>query len=230
MKSLTYLFLLFAFSAGAQSSFYYGVELFPNVTHRRLVAQSVFNEDQYQALEAMEQARFAYGAGIVFNWQGQKAGFLTGIRASDLGYQTIKLAVEADDPAPQGATQKFDSYRHYYLEFPAELQFFQQVNEKNRFLMMMGLAFSYNLGNARRTTYLLGDTRETQSTNLGKDNFGNFNTGFQAGMGWERQLGQSTLLFVQPTFQFWMKTLYIETEINRNLYTIGVRAGVKFAS
>lgn len=230
MKSLTYLFLLLAFSLGAQSNSYFGVELFPNVTHRRLVAQDVFNEDQYQALEAMEQARFAYGLGLIANWQGQKAGFLTGIRASDLGYQTIKLAIEADDPAPQGALQKVDSYRHYYLEFPAELQFFQQVNEKNRFLMMMGIAISYNLGNSLRTTYLLGDSKETQSTKLGKDNFGNFNTGFQAGMGWERQLGQSSILFIQPTFQFWMKTIYIETDINRNLYSIGVRTGIKFAN
>ncbi len=211
----------------AQAEFGWGLEAYPNFSNRRLIAQTTVSDKETRELEALETGRFSYSAGLFAQWRGERAGFQTGLRFLDTGYRTIRTPLSADDTPPPGATEKRIVYQNLFIEAPAEIQFFQELNEKNDFFFSMGLALAYNLSNSTKTVYYTGDTSSSDSEKADKAEFHNISYSFLTGMGWEHQVSDGLSFVLQPSFQFWLQALLIETDINRNLYSVGLRVGVK---
>ncbi|MCB0567198.1 MAG: outer membrane beta-barrel protein [Phaeodactylibacter sp.] len=214
--------------AFSQADFGWGLEVYPNFSHRRLAAETTVSSKQIKELEELEAARLSYGAGVFAQWRGGRAGFQTGLRFMDTGYRTVRTPLSADDTPPSGATEKRIVYQNLFLEAPAELQFFQELDDNNDFFFMTGLALAYNLSNTNKTIYYTGDTQSVESKKAENDNFSSFSYSFLTGIGWDHQFSDRLSLVLQPTFQFWLRGLLIDAEINRNLYSVGLRAGVKF--
>ncbi|MCB0547257.1 MAG: outer membrane beta-barrel protein [Phaeodactylibacter sp.] len=212
----------------SQAVFSWGVEAYPNYSNRRLIAQTSISNQQARALEALETGRFSYSAGLFAQWRGGRAGFQTGLRFTDTGYQTVRTSLSSDDTPPPGATEKRIVYQNRFLEAPAELLFFQELDDKNDFFFTIGLALAYNLSNQNKTVFYTGDTRSANSEKAENDNFHNISYSFLTGMGWEHQFSDSFSVVLQPAFQFWLQSLLIDTDINRNLYSVGLRIGAKF--
>lgn len=229
LRFLILLGSLFSFySAISQAEFGWGVEAYPNFSHRRLIAQTTVPREEIRALEALETGRLSYTAGLFGQWRGQRAGFQTGLRFMETGYRTIRTNISPDDEPPQGAEQKREIFRNLNLEIPAELQFFQKMDEKNHFFFMLGLSLAYNLSNYQETAFYTGESRQVRREKTGNDNFTRIHYSFQSGMGWEHRISEGLSIIVQPAFQFWPTALLKETEINRNLYSYGLRLGVKW--
>lgn len=219
--------MLFCFSLFSQAEFKWGLEVYPNYSHRRLIAQTTISNSEIRELEAMEVGRFSYTGGLFAQWRGQRAGFQAGLRFMDTGYRTVRTNLSPDDFPPPGAEQKRDIYQNFNLEIPAELQFYHELNEKNDFFFMIGLSLAYNLANYHKTAFYTGETPEVRREKADNDNFARIHYSFQSGMGWEHHFNEGFAIVVQPTFQFWMSSLLKETDINRNLYSVGLRLGVK---
>lgn len=223
------LFLMIS-SISAQASFDWGLNITPNFSHRRLIAQDVINRAEVDSLEALEIARISYTAGAFARWRSEKIGFQTGINYMESGHRTIRAPIEATDPAPADANEKRTIYRNVFIEVPAELQFFQELNDNNDFLFMMGLTFSYNINNTTDLVFYNGESQEVVEVPTDNDQFSRVNYSFIAGMGWEHQFGENFIMSFQPTFQFWLRPLLndINLPLNRNLYAIGLRASAYF--
>ncbi len=221
--------LLFAATLGSsQAEFGWGLEVYPNFSNRRLIAQAGISNQQIQELEALEAARFSYSAGLFAQWRGGRAGFQAGLRLMDTGYRTVKTSLSADDSPPPGAAEKRIVYQNLFIEAPAELQFFQELDDNNDFFFMMGLSLAFNLANKDKTIFYTGESRTVNSETPNQDNFSNLSYSFLTGIGWEHQFSDSFSVVLQPTFQFWLQALLIEADINRNLYSVGLRLGAKF--
>lgn len=219
--------MLFCFSVFCQAEFKWGLEVYPNYSHRRLIAQTTIPNSEIRELEAMEVGRFSYTAGLFAQWRGQRAGFQAGLRFMDTGYRTVRTNLSLDDFPPPGAEQKRNIYQNLNLEIPAELQFYQELNEKNDFFFMIGLSLAYNLANYNNTVFYTGEKPDVRREKADNENFARIHYSFQSGMGWEHHFSENFSVVVQPTFQFWMSALLKETDINRNLYSVGLRLGVK---
>ncbi len=229
MRFAFFAVLLFSLTpAFSQAEFGWGLELYPNFSHRRLIAQANISTREAQELEALEASRPSWSAGAFAQWRGARAGFQTGLRFLDTGYRTVKTSLDADDDPPPGATEKRIVYQNFFIEAPAELQFFQELDDNNDFFFMVGLSLAYNLANYDKTVFYTGENRAVNSEKPDKGNFSPLSYSFLTGMGWEHQFSESFSVMLQPTFQFWLRALLIEAEINRNLYSVGLRLGVKF--
>lgn len=226
--SLTAILLCLATTVFSQAEFGWGLEVYPNYSHRRLITQTSVPVQLARELEELETGRFSYTAGLFAQWKGQRAGFQTGLRFMDTGYQTIRTPLSAADTPPPGATEKRIAYQNRFIEAPAELQFIHELDNKNDFFFMVGLALAYNLSNATRTIYYTGDTQSSNTEKADKEDFADISYSFLTGMGWEHQFSDRFSLVLQPAFQFWLRALLVEADINRNLYSVGVRVGVKF--
>ena len=229
MKCSLAAILLFLSTWGfSQVEFGWGLEAYPNFSHRRLATETSVSNAQIIALEDLEVARPSYGAGAFAQWRGGRAGFQTGLRFMNTGYQTVRTPLSADDTPPPGATEKRIIYQNLFLEAPAEIQFFQELDDNNDFFFMTGLALAYNLSNTNKTIYYTGDTQSVEAEKADNGNFSQFSYSFLTGIGWDHQFSDRLSLVLQPTFQFWLRGLLIDAEINRNLYSVGLRVGVKF--
>ncbi len=225
---LILVFCLTGLAGFAQASFQWGMEAYPNYSHRRLIAQTGLTQKQIQELENRETGRFSWSAGAFVQWKGQRAGFQTGLRFADSGYRSVRMPLTADDTPPQGATAKREEYQSLFIEAPAEVQFYHELSEKNEFFFMLGLSMAYNLANRNKTIYYTGETNQVDVTTPDKEAFSNVHYSFLTGMGWEHHLSEGFTMVLQPTFQFWMSNLLVEADVNRSLYSVGLRLGVKF--
>lgn len=232
MKKPGLFFIAFgvAVSLSAQSELKVGVELYPNISHRRLVAQlNDVDPEETQRLENLEVSRFSYTAGVMAQWRTERIAFKTGVYFVESGYQTRRTEVDLRDDIPDGAEDQRINYLHYFIEVPAELLFYQTLDDKNDFLFSMGLSMAVNIANRERTTYYTDDIEEQVSEEPEGSNFSGLGYSFISGLGWEHHFdGFSTL--IQPTFQFWLVGLLNDplAPYNRNLYAVGVRTAVKF--
>lgn len=221
--------LLTSTSLAGQAEFSWGVELYPNFSSRRLVAQTTeFDQEEADRLENLEVARFSYSAGLAGYWRTDRIGFKTGLFFTESGYETRRQEIDPREESPDGAESKRVQYAHQYIEIPGELLFYQNLNAKNDFLFSMGISAAVNLSNRERTTFLIGDTNDRQTTTA-PGNFTSLGFSFISGLGWEHQFSRFALS-LQPTFQFWLRGLLNDESaiFNRNLYSVGLRTGVKF--
>jgi hypothetical protein len=214
----------------AQSELKVGVELFPNISHRRLVAQlNDVDPNETQRLENLEVSRFSYSAGLMAQWRNERIAFKTGAYFVESGYQTRRMEVDLRDDIPDGAEDQRTNYVHYFIEIPAELLFYQTLDDKNDFLFSMGISMAVNIANRERITYYTDDISEQVTEKPEGDNFSGLGYSFISGLGWEHHFDGFTTM-IQPTFQFWLSGLLNDPleQYNRNLYSVGVRTAVKF--
>lgn len=224
------LLLAFALPATAQSSLQWGVELFPNLSYRRLLPRNDINRDQIDAVDDMEQGKFSYSAGLVATWRKERIGFKTGLTFVESGYQKRRMEVDLRDNVPPGAEDERTAFQNLFIEVPAEMLFFQNFDPKNQMYFSMGLAAAFNIDNRERVTYYFGDTQDVVSEQLDNSEFSALHFSFVSGMGYQHDFDQGFSLFVQPTLQFWLTSLLNDpnAEFNRNLYAVGLRFGGKF--
>lgn len=230
MKKLTLLIpVLLLTVAGCAQDFFWGFNLFPNYSDRRLIVTGVvLSDEMIGEIEARETGKFSVSGGGLAGWRGEKTGFQFGVSFSETGYQTVKEPIPADDPAFATASERRFIYRNFNLEIPLEILFIHDLDDRNDFFFMLGGAGSVNLFNRTTEIRYAGDSRERINADLPEESFRPFNFAFQAGMGWEHGMGGSSTLFIQPNFQFWLSGLLQDADINWSLYNIGMKAGMKF--
>jgi len=232
MKKTGFLLLLAlaAWPTFAQQSFGWGVNLFPNISGRRLIAYSNITQDMIREIEKREASKPSYAAHLFASWRGEKAGFQVGAGFADTGYRTVEEAIPTNDPDFANAISRRYVFRNYNIEIPASLKFYQSLSDKDYFNFMLGTNISYNLSNDTLTVLYNDGTSSTRSASDESD-FRKINYAFTTGLGWEHRFSPKFTLIVQPTFTFWMKALFKETEfteLNRNLYNFGVSVGFRF--
>ncbi len=214
----------------AQSGLSWGVEVYPNISNRRLIAQPTIPQTEINAVNASETSKFSYTVGGVVSWRQERIGFKTGLLLMESGYQTVRQEVDLRDDIPAGAEEEQTAFQHYFLEVPAELYFYQSLNDRNDFLFSMGLTAAFNVANRERVTYFFGDTDSRESVSLDNSEFTNLHFSFITSMGYQYAVSEGFRLVIQPTFQFWLRSLLNNpnAEYNRNLYSLGVRLGGRF--
>ena len=231
MRKLFFLscLLCFANTLMSQTTFDWGISLQPNLSNRRLIAFSNISEAEVVRLDSLENSRFSYSAGIMAGWRGGKGGFYVGLNYMDTGYRTLRGPFAADEPNPREASERRFVHKNINIEIPAELQFFQELKNDNYFYFMLGIAMSVNVQNNLNTILYFGDTSEVIRARE-EEEFRRTNFAFQTGMGWEKVLSEKFAMIVQPTFKFWMRGVLVNNELNRNLYSFGLKLAIKYRS
>lgn len=228
-KLFPVIFLLLGCLTLSAQSFYWGAYLYPNYSSRRLIAiDANLSEQMLQDIEDRETGKFSISGGGHAGWRGEKAGFQFGLGVAETGYRTVREPIPPDSPDAPNASQQRFIYRNINLELPIELQFIHELDYRNFFYFMLGGVGSYNLANQEIKILYDGDIRERGDDPEPEGDYRRSNFAFQAGLGWERNIGGSTHLYLQPNFQFWLSGLYRDASINRSLYNFGLKLGVKF--
>lgn len=220
---------LFALDLAAQMGTWYSINLYPNYSNRRLIVFDNLTQDQISDIDSLEAAKPSYSIGGAIQWRGEFIGFQVGANFMNTGYRTIRQTIPADDPFAEQAEEYEQTFTNYFVELPVEITFYQTLNENNEFFFMLGTGVAYNLSNRTRTR-LFTNSSEDPVDNSPTDevDFRNIHWEFQAALGWEKAFNPNLRLLVQPTFQFWTRGLYVDELINRNLYSLGMRVGLKF--
>ncbi len=207
----------------------YGISVYPNFSGARLAASSTLNQRAIDSIEAREISKPSYSLGLLAQWRGQKAGFRIGLQYMDTGYRSVREPVPPGANAPQEALNRQVIYRNINLELPAELLFMHALNDKDRLNFMMGFSAAYILQNREDYVFFSGERLSRQSNQLETNDLSRLQLAFQTGVGFQRDVGSSVVIFVQPTFQFWYTALLQPpVEANRNLYSIGLKTGILF--
>lgn len=226
------LFVSFFLPAGdlaAQVGTWYSINLYPNYSNRRLIVFDNLNQDQIDIIDSLEAAKPSYAIGGAIQWRGDFIGFQVGANFVNTGYRAIRQPIPADDPFAGRAEEYQQTFTNYMVEIPVELTFYQTLNENNEFFFLLGSGLAYSISNRTRTTlFSNGGTNPVENMPTDDKDFRSVNLEFQAALGWEKALNPELRIVVQPHFQFWMRALYLDEPINRNLYSLGVRVGVKF--
>lgn len=216
------------FSLCAQD-FYWGAYLYPNYSDRRLIAIGTnLSEQMLQEIEDRETGKFSLSGGGHLGWRGERAGFQIGLGFAETGYRTVREPIPPDNPDAVEASQQQFIYRNYNLELPLEIHFVHELDYQNFFYFMLGGVGSYNLANREVKILYDGDLSERRDAPPPEEPYRRTNFAFQAGLGWERNLGGTTNLYLQPNFQFWLSGLLRDAPINRSLYNLGLIVGLKF--
>jgi len=204
-----------------------GINLFPNVSHRRLVAFDPDAQNQVDSLEAYEVSRPSYAGGLVLSYRGKKAGVQVGLNYSQTGYRGIRRAIPFNDPQAANFSEQAYAFRSQQLEVPFSIFFYQALSDKDDFFFSLGSGLSYNLSNQDITTRYAGDSSEREVKTAAGD-FRRVNYAFQTSMGWEHRFNDKWVMSVAPTFRLWLGGLYRDESLNRNLYQAGLRLTFRF--
>ena len=207
------------------SGFSWGISLYPNSSGRRLVALGNYDDEFIRNLEALEMPKFSYSAGLVAEWRAEKLGFRMGLNYTNSGYQTIKQIFPDDEPNPDNASHIRERFHSTYIELPIEFLFSHNLKEGSALFFMLGTSFALNLSNTTQTILYFGETNQSSTADTEGD-FNAFNYAFQSGIGWKADIGSRFTLVLQPNFQFWLKGLLQESNVNRNLYALGLKTVV----
>ena len=213
----------------AQGGAQVGFSLFPHFSGSRLAASTTAAPGIIDSLEARETSRPSLGMGFAVQWRAERAGFRTGLQIVESGYRTIRETIPTGQEAPEGALEWQIAQRIVRLEVPAEILFLQSWNDRDRMNFTMGFSAAWSIAFSEDTTFFsaekLGRTRQRQDRGL----FTPLQLAFQTGIGWQRDIGEKIVFFAQPTFQFWYTGLLRGTpEVNRSLYTLGLKTGIIF--
>ncbi|NRB53360.1 MAG: outer membrane beta-barrel protein [Saprospiraceae bacterium] len=230
---LRYLFLLLCLcymgEGLAQAGFSWGISLYPNYSDRRLIAYSFITQDEINRLDSLEGGRFSYSGGVLAEWRTEKVSFQTGVNFMNTGYRTISETILPGDPDENLGTERRFLFRNFNIEIPAELHFYQEVSPGNEFIFTLGGAMSYNISNSAFKILQRDGSSERIDVTDNEQEFRPVNFAFVTAVGWETDISETLSLVIQPTFEFWMRGIFIDTlELNRNLYNLGVKLNLKF--
>jgi hypothetical protein len=225
---LLIIFLLSVAALTAQRYSGYGINLFPQLSHRRLVNLDFGSLAQTDSLEANEIARPSFATGLVLSYRGEKAGVQTGLNYSQTGYQGKRVPLAFNDPNRANFNEERYGFRSQSIEIPFALLFYQNLSPKDDFFFMLGSGINYNLSNQSIITRFDGETSAREVNDIENDDFRRINYAFQTGMGWEHKLSNNMVFSLAPTFRLWMAGVFKNALLNRNLYQVGLRATVRF--
>lgn len=218
--------LLLVQDIAAQRTSGIGIGLFPNLSHRRLVAFDVSAQQLTDSLEMFEMGVPTYSAGLLLNFRGEKAGVQIGLQYSVLGYNGSRRTLAASDPNSANFSERAQHFRSQQIEVPMSLQFYQDLSDKDDFFFSLGTSVSYSLSNDDIEILYAGDISERNRT-AGMEDFRRLNVAFQTAMGWEHNYQRNWAISVAPTFKLWLRGLYNTQTLNRNLYQVGLRLTVR---
>lgn len=199
----------------------FGLELSPQLSERRVSGVGSVTFTELDRIDSLEQGTFGYGIGLLYENRVERIGYTTGLRYTRNGYETLDQAV----PGQPGRTFR-DEISAHYLALPFEVNFYQDVTDKDRVLFVLGVGLQYHLGTrTRRTTLLGGD--EVGSELVDEDiNYRGLVTSLVTGVGYDRKLSNDWAIRFQPTFQFFLNGNIRpeeDTRANRNYYQLGLR-------
>ena len=72
------------------------------------------------------------------------------------------------------------------------------------------------------------NNKQEEKTKFDQQDYRKLNYAFEASMGWGKKLNDNFTIFIQPSFKFWFKGMLVENNLNRSLYSLGVRTGIRF--
>ena len=225
--------LLFALvvSGGALSAQTYersfGLELAPHHGASRISSGGGLNQLALEAQDSIESGIGGYSVGLLFESRADKIGFTTGVRYLRTGYEATENGLDG----PTVGRDAYEKVTAQYLEIPMEINFHQDITEKNRALFMLGVAANLHLGSeTERSTRI--DGVEQGTVVLPEDPNREFRSvilSLNTGIGFDRKLGEDWAIRVQPYFRFFLqgnlKTNF--DQLNRNYYQTGVRVVLK---
>ncbi len=227
-----YLVLLFSlfFCASLKAQTYersYGLELAPHNGGSRISSGGGLGQLALERQDSVESGLGGFSVGFLFESRADKIGFTTGLRYIRTGYEVV----EDNFDGPTVGLDTREKITAQYLEIPFELNFHQDITEKNRALFMLGVAANLHLGtDTERSTRL--DGVEQGSIVLPEDPNREFRPvifSLNTGIGFDRKLGENWAIRIQPYFRFFLqgnlKTNF--DQLNRNYYQTGVRVVVK---
>jgi hypothetical protein len=205
----------------------FGLEVAPHAGGRRISAGAGVPFQQLEAQDSLENGVGGYGIGLIFESRADKIGFTTGVRYLKTGYEAMLESNEG--PGLGRAT--LDEVSAQYVSIPFELNFHQDINEKDRVLFMLGMSANLHLKTTTKQTVFL-DGEVQSSGNLPEDATQEFRPvvlSLNTGIGFDRKLGEDWAVRIQPYFRFFLqgnlKTNF--DQLNRNYYQTGVRVTVK---
>jgi len=222
---LPLLFLLVTAGLSAQEVIEQGfcLELTGHHGSRRISAGSgvVFSELERQ--DSLESGVPGYGVGLMYTSRVNKIGFTTGVRFLETGFD---VAVQSDRRA--GSNRTFSQeVRARYISLPFELNFYQDITEKDRVFFALGLAAHLHLKTkTTQTDFIEGE--QTGTMVLGDDPDNEFRSpiiSLNTSLGFDRKFSERWSIRFEPFFQFFLqgnlKTNFDST--NRNYYQLGAR-------
>ncbi len=212
-----------------QSTFSWGLNLYPNLSDRRLVNTGGLLSDKAMAeIDKIEKTQFGYAVGLDMQWQAEKIGLNLGLRYMNAGYNIGRTILLPDDPNVDFADESSGRFEQTRLELPVEVLFFFNLSDEDAIFFTMGASFGYTLQTKNELTLYRNNNPETSLIDP-EYPVRDFNYAFQTGVGWQTQLNNKLQLSIQPNFQFWFKGIYEdEALINRNLFNFGVKLGLRF--
>lgn len=204
----------------------FGLDLYPQLSTRRLAASGFVSQDEIDRLEEREIVRPSYAVGLFYSRRAEKIGFRIGLDYANVGYRSKVEALPEDSPDRPVFASFRDGFVSHQLQVPMSVQFYQELSPGSDFFFEMGLLGSYALGQKEIRTLYAGERQENERSEPEGDYRG-ANFGFQTAMGWEKTMGRNWVLSLRPTFQFWLRGLkQNDADVNRNLYNVGLRIGI----
>ena len=201
----------------------FGLELTPHYGDRRVSGVNNFPVSRLKFIDSLETGQFGYGLGVTYESRVDRIGYTTGIRYTRVGYETIQQSDFA------GGTFS-DRVAGHYLALPFELNFYQDVSERDRALFLLGVAGQCHLGTTtRRTSFVNGNETGTETVE-GDVDYRPLVLAFTTGIGYDRKLSDYWAIRFQPTFQFFLKGNLrpgADAAVNRNYYQLGFRIVVR---
>ncbi|MEM9526769.1 MAG: outer membrane beta-barrel protein [Bacteroidota bacterium] len=205
-----------------------GLELAPHQGNRRVTAGSGVTFTELERQDSLEMGRGGFSAGLVYDVRTDKIGFTTGIRYLETGYVVGQQPTTLD---PNSTLTFSETVKAQYLSIPFELNFHQNITEKDRVLFTLGVAGHFHLNtNITQTNYDEGV--ETGSEVLPDDPTSSFRSpvfSINTGIGFDRKVSDNWSVRIQPNFQFFLQGNLKEdpNRTNRNFYQLGVRVVVR---
>lgn len=228
-------YLLFCFAFCARSSELsaqtyersFGLEVAPHAGGRRISAGAGVPFQQLEAQDSLERGVGGYGLGLIFESRADKLGFTTGIRYLRTGYE----AMRESDEGPGLGMATLDEVTAQYASIPLEINFHQNITEKDRVFFMLGIAANVHLKTTVKQTIFF-DGEVQSSGDLPEDPNEAYRPvvlSLNTGLGFDRKLGEDWAVRIQPYFRFFLQG-NLQTnfdQLNRNYYQTGVRVTVK---
>lgn len=220
--------LLFYVSLDAQTyERSFGLELAPHSGGNRISSGGGAVIRTLELQDSLESGLGGYGVGLLFESRADKIGFTTGLRYIRTGYEVVENGLDG----PTVGVDRREQVTAQYLELPFEINFHQDITEKNRALFMLGIAANLHLNTkTERSTRI--DGVEQGTVELPEDPEREFRPvilSLNTGIGFDRKLGENWAVRVQPYFRFFLQGNLKSNfdQLNRNYYQTGVRVVVR---
>jgi len=222
------LFLFFCTSLQAQTyERSFGLELAPHNGGNRITSGGGAVIRSLELQDSLESGLGGYGVGLLFESRADKIGFTTGLRYIRTGYEVVENGLDG----PTVGMDRREQVTAQYLELPFEVNFHQDISEKNRALFMLGLAANIHLGTkTERSTRFDGVEQGTVVLpNDPEREFRPVVLSLNTGIGFDRKLGENWAVRIQPYFRFFLQGNLKSNfdQLNRNYFQTGVRVVVR---